>query len=97
MDDDLRLKLRKARIDQRLIDNAAFLDGQAGYLGHNLAFAGSEIVDHEYLVALRQPVFDQVGAKAAGAAGNQDTHRTLAYLLPSRRRCVYSPSVPCFW
>ncbi len=68
MDHHIGFKNAEAIIDQRLIYNAAFLNGQALYCRYDFTLAGRKIVDHKNIMSLWQPMFNQVGAQATRTA-----------------------------
>ena len=71
-----RRKVGKGFIDQTAIGNAAFDQRQFRQAKrHGFPIAGCEIVNDHNVMALRQPMLDQIRAKAAGAASNQNTHQ----------------------
>ena len=91
MDHQLGPEVGERLLDEGRIRDVALAQLQAGHFGHHLALAGGEVVQHQDLVALGQPVLDEVGSEAAGAAGQQDPR----HFFSSCFRCVKPPEAPC--
>ena len=74
MDDGVDPMLRDQRRDQRLV--AGLADDKRHVLRHRPVEAGRQIVEHHHALAGIDERVDHVAADIAGAAGDQDRHRT---------------------
>jgi hypothetical protein len=74
VDDMAGREPREGGIDQIPVSHATDNEREPGQRGQCLGHTGGEVIDDQNFVSLRKICLDEIGADAAGAAGDQDPH-----------------------